>query len=67
MTAAIANRGFFYTPHIIKAIDDIKIQSNENLIETLEGYKPNDKIRVTFLRDDKLYEADLELISTFNK
>ncbi|HIP26116.1 MAG TPA: penicillin-binding protein 2, partial [Flavobacteriaceae bacterium] len=28
MTAAVANRGFFYTPHIVKKIKDNKLNSN---------------------------------------
>ena len=31
MTAAIANRGFYYTPHIIKKIEGSKIENNFNI------------------------------------
>lgn len=51
---------------IIKAIDDKRIRSNEDLIQTLEQYNSKDKIKVTFTRGDKVYEVDLVLTSTID-
>jgi len=51
---------------IIKAINNAKIESNDDLIETLELFKPKDKITVTFLRGDELFKVNLTLSSSVN-
>jgi len=51
---------------IIKAINDKRIKDNEDLIKTLEDFKPKEQIKVTFSRAGDIYEVDLRLISTVN-
>ena len=58
--------GRYLAGDIIKAINNKKISSNEELIETLESYKPKDKIVVTVLRGEKLVDVKLTLTSSVN-
>lgn len=51
---------------IIKAINGERIRTNEDLIQTLEKYKPKDEIKVTYTRGDKVFEVDLILTSTID-
>jgi len=48
---------------IIKAINDQRITDNESFRSILEKYKPEDEIKVTFTRGDKVYDVDLRLAS----
>ena len=48
---------------IITKIDNYDIQSNLDLIETLEKYKPDDQVTITYIRGDDIREVELKLIS----
>jgi len=49
---------------LIKAIDENQINSNIDLIETLDKYKPGENVVITFDRKGRLYEVELTLISS---
>jgi S1-C subfamily serine protease len=49
---------------IIKSINNKKIESSNELIETLEKYKPNDKVIVEYARNNQLYQTDVILTSS---
>ena len=61
-----ARNGQYLAGDIIKSLDDNKVTSNVELIETLEKYKPNDIIEVTYERGNQLSKVKLRLISTVN-
>lgn len=46
---------------IITKIDDYEIKSRDDLLLTLEKYKPGDEVEVTYLRADKKRKVTLEL------
>ncbi len=46
---------------IITKIDDYEIRSRDDLLLTLEKYKPGDEVEITYLRDDKKRTIRLEL------
>jgi len=46
---------------IIKKIDDKKIESPDDLSETIQDHKPGDKVTITFLRDKKEQKITTEL------
>ena len=46
---------------VIKKIDDKKIESPDDLSETIQDHKPGDKVTITFLRDKKEQKITTEL------
>lgn len=46
---------------IITKIDDYEIRSRDDLLLTLEKYKPGDEVEITYLRDDKKRTIRLKL------
>jgi S1-C subfamily serine protease len=46
---------------IILKIDDQETSTVRELQDALLNYRPGDKVTITFSREDKLYEAELEL------
>ncbi len=58
-----ARNGQYLAGDIITSIDDNVIKSNLSLVETLEKYKPNDIIDITYKRGDKLSKVKVKLIS----
>ncbi|MBT8229929.1 MAG: trypsin-like peptidase domain-containing protein [Bacteroidia bacterium] len=49
---------------LIRKIDDQVINNNNDLMETLENYNPDDFIKLTIDREGELYEVELKLTSS---
>lgn len=52
---------------IIKFIDDKEIQTSTDLMEVLEGYEPDDKVKLTILRNGELVEYEIVLTSSVDE
>ncbi|MBU0754370.1 MAG: trypsin-like peptidase domain-containing protein [Planctomycetes bacterium] len=52
---------YFIGGDLIVAIDEEKVEVQEDLIDALGRYKVGDTITLTFLRDDKFYETEVKL------
>ena len=46
---------------VITRIDDKKIESTDDVTETIKAHKPGEKVKITYLRDDKEQTATAEL------
>lgn len=51
---------------IIKYIDDQEITNSTHLMEVLERYQPNERVKLQFKREGKLREVELILTSSVN-
>jgi len=56
-----AEKAGFKKGDIIKKIDDKKIESPDDLSETIQDHKPGDKVTITYLRDKKEQKITTEL------
>jgi len=61
-----ARNGSILPGDLIISIDNKKIETNEDLIETLEAYKPQDVIQLEIIRKEKKYNLELTLTSSVN-
>jgi S1-C subfamily serine protease len=59
-----SNEGQIIFGDIITAIDGKKIESNNDLFLIIEKYKAGDKVKVDFLRDDRVMSVTATLSST---
>ncbi len=56
--------GNFTFGDIIKYIDDFEIKTSTDLMEVVEKYKPNDRVKVGYLRNGEIKEVSLTLTSS---
>ena len=55
------NRGQIHLGDVVIAINDAPVTNEDSLLSSLEQFVPGDKIKVTSLRDEKIYNYDVVL------
>ncbi len=55
------NRGQIHLGDVVIAINDAPITNEDSLLSSLEQFAPGDKVKVTTIRDEKIYNYDVVL------